>query len=298
MHTFDEILYRLMEEMEYVEWYCKHLLEVATIDGQEYVFNDLSLTNDDLAESNANKLGIKKNVFKYELDDNYNNVAPKLNYDALWKLSLYLYQYIYLYPLAVENLPHIDEYMKLVIYAEENENDINALQFYSPKAKNSLVIENKKLINILMKSIWNEAKTILNNEDYESFDFENVTLKPAKDVVNKTTLDWAFVQELSLFFISYMGEKKLSSSIKNVIITILKVFNNEVFDKRDSALNVRYTKMKYDATKGRIIANQYFIHEHQIYKGNPLGYTYVRNPESLKIRRKFKEMLDNYRKRT
>ena len=42
--------------------HCKHLLEVATIDGQEYVFNDLSLTNDDLAESNANKLGIKKNV--------------------------------------------------------------------------------------------------------------------------------------------------------------------------------------------------------------------------------------------
>ena len=48
-----------MNEMEYVEWYSTHLLERYEQDGEEYVFNDLSLTNDEGAELNAKKLGIE-----------------------------------------------------------------------------------------------------------------------------------------------------------------------------------------------------------------------------------------------
>ena len=47
-----------MDEMEYVEWYCSHLLEKDVIEDEEYVFNDLYLINDEVAEDNAKKLGI------------------------------------------------------------------------------------------------------------------------------------------------------------------------------------------------------------------------------------------------
>ena len=44
-----------MEEMEYVKYYCNHLLDKAIIDKEEYVFNDISLIDDGMAESNAEK---------------------------------------------------------------------------------------------------------------------------------------------------------------------------------------------------------------------------------------------------
>ena len=83
-----------MEEMEYVKYYCEHLLETEVIDGEEYVFNDISRVDDEIAEDNARKLGIKKDVFVSEVSKRYNSYTKPLNYDALWKLSLYLYQYI------------------------------------------------------------------------------------------------------------------------------------------------------------------------------------------------------------
>ena len=106
-----------MNEMEYVEWYCTHLLDIATIDGEEYVFNDLSLTDDEVAESNAKKLGIERKKFIYELTNRYNSYAHKLNYDALWKLCLYLYQYIYLFPVSLTEISKADEYMRLISFA-------------------------------------------------------------------------------------------------------------------------------------------------------------------------------------
>ena len=56
-----------MEEMEYVKYYCNHLLDKAIIDKEEYVFNDISLIDDGMAESNAEKLGIKKDVLVSEV---------------------------------------------------------------------------------------------------------------------------------------------------------------------------------------------------------------------------------------
>jgi hypothetical protein len=78
-----------MEEMEYVKYNCDHLLDKAIIDKEEYVFNDISLIDDWLAETNAEKLGIKKDVFVDEVSKRYNSHTKPLNYDALWKLGLY-----------------------------------------------------------------------------------------------------------------------------------------------------------------------------------------------------------------
>ena len=84
-----------MNEMEYVAYYCEHLLETEIIDGEEYVFNDISRVDDEIVKENAKKLGIEKGVFVSEVSKRYNINTKRLDYDALWKLSLYLYQYIY-----------------------------------------------------------------------------------------------------------------------------------------------------------------------------------------------------------
>ena len=56
-----------MNEMEYVKYYCEHLLETEMIDGEEYVFNDISRVDDEVVENNAKILGIKKDVFIEEV---------------------------------------------------------------------------------------------------------------------------------------------------------------------------------------------------------------------------------------
>lgn len=132
--------------MEYVKWYSTHLLERYEQDGEEYVFNDLSLTNDEVAESNAKKLGIEKDRFIKELTARYNNVAPILNYNALWKLSLYLYQYLYLFPVALTKIREADEYMRLLTFVDKY--GLHKIQFVGSKdGKNKTVsIENDELI--------------------------------------------------------------------------------------------------------------------------------------------------------
>lgn len=294
-----------MNEMEYVEWYSTHLLERYEQDGEEYVFNDLSLTNDEGAELNAKKLGIEKERFVKELIKRYKNVAPQLNFDALWKLSLYLYQYLYLFPVALSKIREVDEYMRLLTFVHKYGTD--KIQFIGSKdGKNKTVsVENGELITKIFNYLLSEQNNIVTEENLSNYDVEPDKLIPSKEYEKESTLDWAFVQELTMFFKSYLGVEELSPSIKIVIMTILIVFKKKEFVRKErgndkdvdslDTLNMKYSRIMSDAKLGRIITG---LHSHAlgIIDGELMPFTVLTHPESVKIRMEYEEMINKYRK--
>ncbi len=296
---------RLMDEMEYVEWYCSHLLEKDVIEDEEYVFNDLYLINDEVAEDNAKKLGINKEVFLHEVSKRYNSPSKRLNYDALWKLSLYLYHYIYLSPVICSEYGTVDEYMELITFIAKN--GINKIQFYaSHHSKNKTVtIKNEKLVDMIATYIINEHNKILNKDSLNNYDFDFTKIKASKDVENITTLKFAFIQELTIFFKSKFGIDELTTPMKIVIMARVIVFNKESFVRKerskevdrdsDDTLDMKYTRLIYDAKKERLIKTLY-SHEIGILNKEPMPFAFMLNSKTPKTRSEYFELLKKYRK--
>ena len=294
-----------MEEMEYVKYYCDHLLDKAIIDKEEYVFNDISLIDDWLAETNAEKLGIKKDVFVDEVSKRYNSHTKPLNYDALWKLGLYLYHYIYLFPVTYTEYGMVDEYIELFTFIAKN--GLNKIQFYaSNNGKNKTVtINNEKLVDMIATYIINEHNKLITEDSLKNFDFDISKIKASKDVDNTTTLKYAFIQELTSFFLKWFNIDKLTTPMKVVIMTIVMVFNKESFNKKerskevirdsDDTLDMKYNRLMSDAKKDRLIK---IMHSHEVglLDKDPMPFTKMMNPKTIKIRSKYFEMLKKYRK--
>lgn len=297
-----------MEEMEYVKYYCEHLLETEVIDGEEYVFNDISRVDDKIVEENAKKLGIKKDVFLYEVSKRYNSYTKPLNYDALWKLSLYLYQYIYLTPVIYNEYGMVDEYMELFSFIAKN--GLNKIQFYASNGKNKTVtINSEKLVNMIATSILNEHNNIITEDSLKNYDFDISKIRASKDVDNTSTLKYAFIQELTNFFTKKFG--LLTTPMKVVIMAILMVFNKESFKKKerskindnnkkidrdsDDTLDMKYNRIMYDAKKDRLIKTLY-SHEIGILNKEPMPFAFMPNPKSHKTRYEYFELLKKYRK--
>ena len=220
------------KEIEYVKYYCDHLLEKAIIDKEEYVFNDISLIDDVMAENNAEKLGIKKDVFIDEVSKRYNSYTKPLDYDALWKLSLYLYQYIYLFPVTYTEYGMVDEYMELFTFIANN--GLNKIQFFASNngKNNTITIKNEKLVDMIATYIINEHNKLITEDSLKNFDFDISIIKASKDVDNTSTLKYAFIQELTSFFLKWYNIDKLTTPMKVVIMTIVMVFNKERFNPK------------------------------------------------------------------
>ena len=294
-----------MNEMEYVEYYCEHLLDKAIIDKEEYVFNDISLIDDWMAESNAEKLGIKKDVFVYEVSQRYNSYTKPLDYDALWKLSLYLYHYIYLFPVTYTEYGTVDEYMELFTFIAKN--GLNKVQFYaSNNGKNkTITIKNEKLVDMIATYIINEHNKLLTEDSLNNFDFDISKIRASKDVDNTTTLKYAFIQELTSFFLKWFDIDKLTTPMKVVIMSIVMVFNKESFNRKerskevnrdsDDTLDMKYNRLMSDAKKERLIK---ILHSHEIglLEKDPMPFTIMMNPKTIKIRSEYFELLKKYRK--
>ena len=297
---------RLMDEMEYVKYYCDHLLETAVIDGEEYVFNDISRVDDKIVEENAKKLGINKEVFLHEVSKRYNSPSKRLNYDALWKLSLYLYHYIYLSPVICSEYGTVDEYMELITFIAKN--GLNKIQFYaSNNGKNKTVtIKNEKLVDMIATYIINEHNKILNKDSLNNYDFDLTKIKVSKDVENITTLKYAFIQELTIFFKSKFGIDELTTPMKVVIMAIVIVFNKESFVRKerskevdrdsDDTLDMKYTRLIYDAKKDRLIKTLY-SHEIGILNKEPMPFAFMLNSKTAKTRSEYFEWLKKYREK-
>lgn len=300
-----------MNEMEYVKYYCEHLLEKAIIDGDEYVFNDLSLIDDGMAEGNAEKLGIKKDVFIYEVSKRYEGYGirtKRLDYDALWKLSLYLYQYIYLFPVVCTEYGMVDEYMELFTLIAKK--GLKKIQFYPSinDDKGTVTIKDEKLVDMIATYIINEHNKILTEDSLNNYDFDISKIKASKDVENTTTLKYAFIQELSNFFLKWFDLDELSTPLKVVIMASVIVFNKESFNRKernteidgivrnsDDTLDKKFNRIMYDAKKERLIKTLY-SHEVGILDKEPMPFTFLLNPETPKTRSKYFELLKNYRK--
>ena len=291
---------RLMDEMEYVKYYSEHLLDKAIIDSEEYVFNDISLIDDWLAESNAEKLGIKKEVFVYEVSKRYNSYTKPLDYDALWKLSLYLYHYIYLFPVIYTEYGMVDEYMELFTFIANN--GLHKIQFYASNngKNNSITIKNEKLVDMIAMYIINESNKLITEDSLMNFDFDISKIKASKDVDNTTTLKYAFIQELTSFFLKWFNIDKLTTPMKVVIMAIVMIFNKENFKKKerskevnrdsDDTLDMKYNRLMSDAKKDRLIK---IMHSHEIgiLDKDPMPFTIMMNPKTARVRSEYFELL-------
>lgn len=300
-----------MDEMEYVRYYCEHLLETAIIDGEEYVFNDLSLIDDGMAEGNASKLGIKKDVFIDEVSKRYEEYGistKQLDYDALWKLCLYLYQYIYLFPVVCTKYGMVDEYMELFTLIAKN--GLKRIQFYPSinDDKGSVTIKDEKLVDMIATYIINEHNKIITKENLNNYVVDINKIKASKDVENTTTLKYAFIQELSNFFLKWFDLDELTTPLKVVIMAAVIVFSKEGFKRKerstkndrivrdsDDTLDKKYNRIMYDAKKGRLIKTLY-SHEVGLLDKEPMPFTFLLNPKTPKTRSKYFELLKNYRK--
>ena len=98
---------------------------------------------------------------------------------------------------------------------------------------------------------------------------------------------------------------KLTTPMKVVIMTIVMVFNKESFNKKerskevtrdsDDTLDMKYNRLMSDAKKDRLIK---IMHSHEVglLDKDPMPFTIMMNPKTIKIRSEYFEMLKKYRK--
>ena len=261
-----------------------------------------------MAEGNAEKLGIKKDVLIDEVSKRYEEYGIRtkpLDYDALWKLSLYLYQYIYLTPVALTEYGMVDEYMELFTLIAQN--GLNKIQFYaSNNGKNkSVTINSEKLVDVIANFILNEHNNIITEDSLNNYDFDISKIKASKDIDNTTTLKYAFIQELTSFFLKWFNIDKLTTPMKVVIMAIVMVFNKDSFDKKerskevnrdsDDTLDMKYNRLMSDAKNNRLIR---IMHSHEVglLDKEPMPFAFMPNPKTRKTRYEYFELLKNYRK--
>lgn len=146
----------------------------------------------------------------------------------------------------------------------------------------------------------------MSEEKTKHYDVDINRLIPSKEYEKESTLEWAFVQELTLFFKSYLEVDELLPPIKIVIMTILIVFKKEKFVRKErktdkaidsiDTLNMKYARIMSDAKKDRIIKDLY-SHAIGILNGEPMPFTILTHPESMKIRLEYEKMINKYRRK-
>ena len=289
---------KIMDDKEYVDFYCEYCLEYETFPdfkNQTIVFNDLHNINEEQAISNAEKLDITEKKFTSCLKQRYDNSYTKFNIIALWKISLYLFQYIFFNLIYITQYRSYDEYLlyKAMMLEGFQISSIKICGTINGKNK-TLLLKEKDGVDLIKKYLDSDET----NNYFKSIE-HNQEIVPtiAYNYYSKSTITWLFARELTNFFCAKIKSNRLPTHIKELIMYILDIFECGVKDKIDSLEKPaqKYNKIMSDAKKGKI-DTAFLNYEVGNFYGILQGFSVVKNSQSAKIAKKYYQALNKSRK--
>ena len=268
-----------MNENEYMDFYCQHLLwQVPLDDKTAYFDNDISSLNYDAVLHNAGEFGITKDSFLSAVK----SYADKcnVNIDALWKLSILIWHWKALHLIAMPEIRDVDQYMKLASLLDKglDVESITIMGKLPNKSKRTkITLSSDEVIACFFDAMFCEAfsQKIIADENRKRYTLGK--MKFALDVLDKRTIAYQVARELTEFFLKYNGGDKIDESVKNMIMSILWNFTLV----REKPNNTDYNKLISDAKTGRLPVCDH-CYQPTIIKGiGILDYTIIKSPDSI-----------------
>lgn len=270
-----------MNENEYMDYYCKHLLLQVQLDkGTMFYDNDISTLNYDAVLHNAKEFNISQDSFFSAVKFNASKCKKQINLKALWKLSILIWHWKALHIIFMPEIRDVDQYIKLASLLKNGldvENITITGKLPNKTKRTKIVLSSDKVLSYFLNSMFNESflNKIMADDNIKHYTLGRMQI--AINVLDKRTIAFQIARELSEFFSYFNDEEKVDEATKNLIMSILAVFSLVP----SGSNNTDYNKLFSDAKKKRlpICDNCY---QPTIIKGvGVLDYTIVKSPETI-----------------
>ena len=283
------ITFATMNENEYIDYYCEHLLVFVYLDEKRgYYDNNIKTENYEYALHNAELCGINKDKFVYSLNFYVKNCKRPINIDALWKFSITVWMWKLFSRVIMPEMGAVDQYLKLINNINQGL-DVSKIVFTGRQPNKTkdinITISEDILIDKFFEFLYSEEliEYVLTEENLRSYPKTHCYL--AMDLLPKRTLAFQIARELTLLFEHLFQIESLDESLKTIIMATLSNLNLAA----KAANNDDYNKLFSDVKKGRLpICDNYY--RTSVLQGvGVLPYSFIKNPDSVKERKLFFE---------
>ncbi len=266
-----------MNENEYIDYYCQHLLwQVKLNDGTAFYDNDIRTLDYEAVLHNAKEYGITKDSFFSSVKFYAGKCKNSINLDALWKLSVLIWQWKALHSIFVTETRDIDLYIKLASLLN-NGLDVESItitgKLPDKRKRTKIVFSSDEVLTTILNTLLNKsfANTIMADDNRKHHTLG--TMQIALEVLGKRTIAYQIARELTAFFAHFNGESMVDEKTKGLIISILDSFSLVP----PNSNNTDYNKLFSDAKNGRVPICDNYYHPTIISNIGVLDFTIVKS---------------------
>jgi hypothetical protein len=281
-----------MNENEYIDYYCEHLLVFVYIDEKKgYYDNNIKTENYEHALHNAEQCGINKETFVNSLKYRVKNCKRPINIDALWKYCITIWMWKLFSPVVMPEMGAVDQYLKLINKINQGL-DVKEIVFTGREPNKTkdinITLSEDILIGKFFEFLYSEEliKNILTQENLRSYPKTHYYF--AKDLLPKRTLAFQIARELTHLFEHLFQIESLDDSLKDIIMAALSNLNLAA----KAVNNTDYNKLFSDAKTGRLPICDNYYHTSFLQGVGVLPFSVIKNPDSVKERKTFFESAD------
>ena len=270
-----------MNENEYMDFYCQHILWQVQLDEKTaYYDNDISTLNYDAVLHNAGEFGITKESFLSVVKSYSDKCKHPINLDALWKLSILIWHWKALHLIAMPEIRDVDQYVRFVHLLEAGM-DVETItitgKLPNKSKRTKITLSSNEVISNFFNAMFSESFSSKMMADGNRKRYTLGRMRFALDVLDKRTIAFQIARELTEFFYQFNGKKKTDEPTKLLIMSILANFS--LAPKGSN--NTDYNKLFSDAKKGRLPICDH-CYQPTIIKGyGILDYTIIKSPDSI-----------------
>ena len=270
-----------MNEDEYINYYCQHLLVHVQIDGKTaYCDNDIRTLNYDAVLHNAEEFNITRKSFfstvKIEADD----CKKPINLDALWKLSVCIWHWKALHLVFMPEIRDVDNYVKLALLLKDGL-DVESItitgKLPNKSKRTKITLSSEEILSNFFNAMFNVSFFEKMTDDDHVKHYKLGKMQFTLDVLEKRTIAYQIARELADFFCLFNGETKIDDKTKRLIMSILAAFSLVPL----ASNNTDYNKLFSDAKKGRLPICDHYYEPTIIADYGILDYTIVKSPDSI-----------------
>jgi len=280
-------IFAAMNENEYIDYYCEHLLVFVHIDEKTgYYDNNIKTENYEHALHNAKLCGINKEAFVNSLKRRVKNCKRPINIDALWKFSITIWMWKSFSRIVMPEMGAVDQYFKLINRLNEGL-DVKEIVFTGREPQKTkdinITLSEDILIKKFFKFLYSEEliKYVLTEENLKSYPKTHCYF--AMELLPKRTLAFQIARELTNLFKDIFQIESLDESLKDIIMATLSNLNLAA----KAANNTDYNKLFSDAKTERLPICDNYYHTSYLQEVGVLPFSVVKNPDSIKERKTF-----------
>lgn len=270
-----------MNENEYIDYYCQHLLVRVQLDDKTaYYDNDIRSLNYDAVLHNAEEFNITRKSFVSAVKIEAVECKKPINLDALWKLSVCIWHWKALHLVFMPEIRDVDNYVKLASLLK-NGLDVESItitgKLPNKSKRTKITLQSDEVLSSFFNAMFNESFLERMIDDDHVKHYKLGKMQFTLDVLEKRTIAYQIARELAEFFYLFNGKTKIDDKTKRLIMSILAAFSLVP----PASDNTDYNKLFSDAKKGRLpICDNYY--EATIIAGyGILDYTIVKSPDSI-----------------